>query len=1249
MNKTGSSNQTTRISCKGIGSAAAAQTVACALVVAEAKYRLRRKGMSIVDLRATNAVNIAGLCLVDSAYMDEKRFIVPSTSQLVYNANQVKLSSCSVLETSKVLAAEELESRLISNAMGTTSYMLDDICKSIVSELQFDKVWSTWVLIVYLCAHPRGRQILKNTKLTDVDIQAAVAFERYGSEEIRRRSRQRKTKDSVLSAKRKRGLRCTSVFGLSDAHCMLEFWHSALQSEDVSVLFTLAAHSKNTVKTAALSTLVRQTEGTQLSQNLIIQNLSMNNALKSAQTLVSFVGRKVEDIPSICMVRARHEHDGEYGVSCGFERTASEASNTFLFVCILPPRAMRPAVQCSMALAWSTASVKLRPQSGESATLPGVAERSYECLRTKEKNGRGKDVRDVASMKSYISSESNQAISACELGTTRSFISFATFMFFNQSHISASEKLVDEACAANLAASQLCQTGKDCFPRLLTKSRDDVMRSEPIPTPGSALAVGIGVNESLRRWMAGKTRRNEPCLKHVGFSASPEPLKDVPGIMSSEPTPLLTITDFGLERIEEPLSQDVNLAKTCVGLHVCGDAACRIPELLESMRSEACLDLYDLTIQSRSALLVASSQASFIGASLAGPLTAGYTNAAVASSKRILVPDVNKILFLSAYDCYAVGLTNVQRSFSGTNYSSTHGCRIDTGFTPSGISALNFKSDRRQHGNCTLSREVADEISAAFATKHWVVFKHPDSEKSVYCSIPVAARGIPHGFVPGLHSLTVPYCEMLETYRKVSGRSDSDTVDSIHVLPFSPFTQALAPDLEASCDASLRTCFRNSSGSSVCTGRAHLVDSTPEELAIAKEPLFRRPCQVSSGDNPFSTSYEAVDTFFNAANALALLAKTATRTFAPKADAVECCRNLHALTCSLFSETSGDKPSERAVVEAAWAADALTLLNCMYPTSLTVGEMALKSGISKASPFFQKLLHRKRPVAPDSLRISSIGLSDSEEDGVRKFWAAFCRENADTCAWSRGVCPLIELILKHDGSHSVDTTVACNFRKALENATRSAFLVHSRDGTSPPPKESPLAGVKSMKHICRSDVDPIFCGDADHDIIQRGALIGLKPHSYRQILAELMGSFLDGVVCNVAVNEGGLSLRVSSDATILSSNGKLRTDKSISPVQTETDESAFGTRPNKMIGAVLQKKGWDENARLGIPLFTSVEPPRSASVRSRGEYGLSDEFQTERAGLIENEQLPSERSALCRAEYMEAVLPVLAKLVDTKL
>jgi hypothetical protein len=631
--------------------AAAAQVVSSALVMAEARFRLRKSGCMVVNPIATNSVNPCALALADlSGISDDTFFGITSTVRLVYNSSPVKLSSVSLLTSCIGLARRELDECIVSNAMGTRNHMLVDICKSIVGECSLDPVWCAWVLVVYLSSNPRGRDILRASGLTDLDVQSAIAFDRYGGEEIRRRARQKsdkaKTSEGEPSSdvRYKRGSRGCSASGVPDSRFLLEFWHAALQSEDVSVLHTLAAHNKRTVRDAALCTLARQAEGTDVAENTILQQVSLNNALKSAQALVSFVGRKVTDIPGMVLLRARTDFDGDYRTACGTLRIDKEAASSAIHACLLPPASVRPHQDTGIAIAWSMAAKKLMPSNETNASLPCVFERYYESQRikgnTQAKQGGGganiRGARDIGIMDTFAEEESDTAVPTHATGTTRSFISLSTYILMNSTHESAAESMVKEITDAHARVSSIPLPAVERMPSLMTVSKCDATRSEPICTPASPLAVGICANEALRRWMAGKSRKNDPCIKHLGFSNATELAKDVPDITTTEPLPLLTITDFDIERVEgeRVTGERTKSAKASLCIHVCGDCATRVPELLDALKTK--LQPAEFVLQARSALLVASSQASFIG-NVATQLTAGYANAAIASSKKISV------------------------------------------------------------------------------------------------------------------------------------------------------------------------------------------------------------------------------------------------------------------------------------------------------------------------------------------------------------------------------------------------------------------------------------------------------------------------------------------------------------------------------------------------------------------------------------------------------------------------------------
>lgn len=1215
--------QTTRISCRSIGQAASSQICSVALTMARSRFLLRAKGISVVSPIATNAVDVSTLSMSDlSGVESDELFCVTSTSNLIYNACPVKLSSVSVLSACINLARRELDEFYISNAMCVCTDKLQDICKSLVGRLGFDPVWCSWVLIGYLCSNPRGRDILKQTGLTDIDIQSASVFERYGSEEIKRRVRQRKLSPAACTydapeyddigdhmwkrdGKRKRTTNGTSSSSGSDAYALLEFWHSALQSQDVNVLNTLASHTKRTARDAALFTLLKQSEGSHIGHNTLLQNVSLQNATKSAKALVSFVGRRADEIPALVAFRAENPKTNEVVISCGMLRTDDEVSTSTIHTCTLVPKHLRPPPCCKVQIAWSCGSTKLSPTNKDTCTIPGVLERCrkiFHVLRN-EKLSKAKRSRRVSALQSFVDSETEKPLTQPITGTTRSFISIQTFMAIDASHQNAAVELAKEGLCL-LEDAKKIQHDSDSVPMLLSKSQKNEFRNEPIASPTHPISLAISANETLRRWLACKTRKNDVCKVSLGFSSPSEVIRDMPGIMSSEPLPLLTMTDFGVECIDEIIKDgDTDRVKVSMKVDVCGDGAIRLTDALKNLNRH----LHDEVVymkQCRAAVFVAASQASFIGV-VSSTLACGYTNASIASSKKIVTPDVNTLMLLTPFDTYVAGLCNVVRSFDPGPYSGTYGSRVDTGYTPHGLLSHNYRSDKRQHGNCCLSERAADELAIAFGENHWKVFDDPleddsvTSKRKLYTAVPTAVRGIPHGYIPGVHSLLNGYCNFLETCRTMAGREEADTVDSIMVLPLSPFSQSLPCDLEPSVDSSLRTCFRDSQQSSVCTGRAYSPSSTREEDAIVREPLFRRPCQVSSGDCPFATAYENVESFFNCASSLALLGRCFNDWYGDSEDALD---RMHR-TISMF--VNGD--DKLTNVLSCWAIDFLVLINILYPSNLSVGEFALLRAFEQAAPQCHQADGKGSALCLENIR----GLDAVDVRYAKLFWSAFCRPNKSTCAWKYGLCPFLKLLMENDGSHLTGPETISRFRTSLENAVRSVWLVYSDDGIRPPPTCYPTSSATSVDKVGRHHIDPIFVGSGESGVKQRASPIGLKPHSFRQVLSQLLGAELSGVRVNVALNEGGMSLRVSSDPTILDSKGLPRTEKSISPVQTEGDERAYGNRADKIQGAVAQKRAWDMNALICKPLFVAVEPPQHPEVRSRGEYGLATFFKEE--------------------------------------
>ena len=142
-------SQTSRINCKAIGQAAAAQAASVCITLAMARRHASKK-VAIANPLATNAAKATTLHRVyhNDVHEDNKRdqmFAITMTSRLVLNAMPTKLGAGCVVSVARALAQAELDDCAISERMGSANYMLEGICKAITSpgEYQLDAVWAS--------------------------------------------------------------------------------------------------------------------------------------------------------------------------------------------------------------------------------------------------------------------------------------------------------------------------------------------------------------------------------------------------------------------------------------------------------------------------------------------------------------------------------------------------------------------------------------------------------------------------------------------------------------------------------------------------------------------------------------------------------------------------------------------------------------------------------------------------------------------------------------------------------------------------------------------------------------------------------------------------------------------------------------------------------------------------------------------------------------------------------------------------
>lgn len=1302
-------NQTSRINYVPIGQAAASQLVNCELTMAMARESIRQT-TPVVNPIATNDVNMATLVLrprseLEGAEQKDPVFVTTTTTQLLYNVCPTKLGDGSVIGVARMLARKELEDQYISETMGYASEMLTCICDAIVAPGEYDQdaVWSSWFLIVYMMSDPRGRRLLANVPLTDLDYHVAVAFEAYGRAELTRRARLRRQQqsaaeakrskkakhvlveasppeeseanaassgatedlsalnldeekkkqeeidyliiqmneeieqkspkgdqsssnveeaaaameasdDKVIATKRRRSGKGQASASSSDATGLLEWWFRALRNPDKSVLLTLVAYCRAAARDAAGETLGRQVgDKVNVASNEIIQDIAQRAAVKSAEALAPFVGRKTNEVPSIKAVLVKR-HGGKPFLAAGFVRMREQERNTLLTCCRIKESAQAFKEGVGIVVAWCEHSRKLKPElNKQGETCVNVLERMRYMSDLKKGMGNLSDAKrnqQYLLHKTWVASEASPPMPTRVSGITRSFISMKVRLPVCKQHKRASNALLSEwnnlqnDIVSNSKVENAQTSNMPSEATVLGDSQDG-NRVEPFCSGNSHLVLGVGLNEAKRVWLHGKTRKNDQCKWSAKLHFDHEVPKDFPSIDDTEPSPMLTMTDMSLESMNNCNPEDkfgdgdrFENKSFCAGLTVCGDGAIRLTEAIHLLNSE-----FDV-LQICALVWVGISQSSYVG-DVGASICAGYANTAIASSKKMSVADNNKAYNLTCFDCYVAGLMNLHPDFVNTSWAGMYGCRLDHGLSPPGLMAHNYRSDKRQHGNMMLRQAAANELCVRFAKRRWIY----DKESKTYDAMPPQTLGIPHNFTPGVHANMEHYQQGIEKIRGLLGRQECDTQDSVMVLPCSVFSQGLPPDIEATADHSTRLCVRDKEQLSTIAGKAYLPDATEFEKALLKEPMWRRPCQASIQDNPFATSYEHGTSFFGSACGLAQIAI-----------AIGGVQELHRIM-ELWHSDDDVVDAVLTPAYCIYAANAMMLLSTMYPVTWHIDEKVIPPSYASMLPVVMRKYTVEDVRQATELRMCGLGCSDALVADAKKFWGAMRVRNAvDTgedpagkndSTWTCGVEPLLNEIVLWQGSHDMSIKQHEAMAEAIDNAARAAWLQHSVDGVTAPPTPCPAGEVSCWKRVRRPQLDPVFVGDEKTGAQARGCLVGLKPHQLRQICSLAIGSHLENVEVQAVRNEGGLSLRISSAADMLDEKGKLRSLKSISPVQTEGECDGYGSRKDKENGAPKQRNAWDKNAILLEPICTALSEPLDPSIRGRGEIGRPNKKQAE--------------------------------------
>ena len=988
----------------------------------------------------------------------------------------------------------------------------------------------------------------------------------------------------VLCQKRKRG--ATGGFGMSPSSMILIYWDAALKSQHAHVLLMLLASSKSAAQKAADATVRSQVMERDLLSNQLLRQLSEENAVRSAVALRTTVVQSPDETPLLCAWRPNGS-----GVRVGIARSKDDLSSCTLYACKHSP--CEPANDAQTRIACTEAYYHATP-SAITAPFPGITESLAALVQHNEKVARTPCNVAIALRESTrIKENLRGTLTSMKLsGITRSVVCIHAALVVPESQLAAASQLANrmalyegEARKTERQPDHRPLPGEVLRPlNTQNMTKDAVL--EPHTTPANNLVVALEASETVRALARGRSHCGDPAKAFFGLQR-PRELAESWSQDFDRPSALFPIIDVSLEITQHiddlpclPSRPDARLARMAVMLTLAGDAPVRAPEAVRQVHATR-------PYEARAMLLMAASTASLLSETVLMSC-AGALNTASAAAKRVLVADLNKRLMATPYQVYLKGDRNVRPSFTGTAWEGAYGAGIDLGSSGGvGLRCSALFADKRHHGKLLVDQETADEYCEALAKRHYM--KVDDTH---YDSIPVEARGIPHLATPGLHSFLDECYKSTTTLRKHTHperdkNGEFPTVDSLACLPFTPFAQALAPGTTPELDVTRQFAFRNRADQVDLDGRCFLNDNTAEDLAILREPLFPRAQITDAADNPFESADCHIDSFFNAAATVAIMIDVWLGDCGPDFEKVtQIARSFH-----------GKRAPCR---DMHVIADLMVLFNSMFPTMLGVAKPHILSAYAAAPYISHKAAkHQQENSKPvEGLRLTEMGLPTVDVNAAQAYGERFF-----TMVFQE-LFPLLKVLQKMNGTFDLSVTEIKDGSEKLDRAVRAAWFFQSPDGRLPPDSSSPLEGVASPAKVNSKHVQPRIVDRQQPDggwEKARGALVGVTPGGYRQLLSLLVASSTMDVQAQVYRNFGGLLLRPSSAADILTQGGKQRSDKAISPLGVEGDQLAWGWRGGKLRTCKRQRRAWKANLSLIRPLCVTVSQPVPADKRMQSD------------------------------------------------
>lgn len=1273
----GGGQQTTRNSLQDLCASFASQSMAVAVALGVA----RRVFGHASDPGATTATSLAQFVDGVTAPKDGL-FVVTSSTRLLPHALPIRVGAHNLLDTMRGFATRELEVGMVRSLVPQQVASLRSICAKICDKTDGVNVWAAWVLLVHMLSDPRLRKLVQDSPITDHEVAAAYLFTNYARAEVTRRARmdqtlqQKKRKcakacaapasgidtnpitamemqvdaqtlheNQTLSLKRKRPP-CSGVVQVSGG--VLDYWSAALSSEYASILKLMITQSRSLANQASVETLTGQAPpGFNSQRNALLVDISARNAVKSAEALSGLVVTTPERVPKIVSWRCRNA-EGRLQTHTGLVRSSRDASNTTIHA-VRMPRAHLQEASGHTKVFWSLAIRNATPHDASTTLVPGVVEgvAHLHAVSTGKLKLRHKHY--VTRVEEVVGHRTKRA--ACDgaldvtlTGIARGFIVIRAKLVVGESQVRTGKEIAESLRAAHEASRDVARGAPfSDFESVSVLSEVALgVDQEPYATPSNNLALALEANEQLRVLFKSKSHRGDPC-RHLTGVVSPAEMGEAACEEHDRPQTLLPIVDCKVDLLDDPGApvpplphrRDAGLATVAIQLTVCGDSPVRLPELLDLFAREDRADVVKKTFEIIALICGGAARASELN-DVSNSVSAGHVNSAIASAKRILVGDLNMRLFCTLFQVYRVGTSNVPRSFETTPWSGCYGSSFDIGTSGGiGIRASSVTADKRNHGKILMAQAQVDEWCAASAEAHYM----PVSETQ-YAAVPREARGVPHATIPGLHAYLDDYTDALERARALIGAEGRRTVDSLQCLPLSPFAERQAPHVSEGSNPTMSKRFRNPDDAVGSEGRAFQVDATCADVAIMREPLVPCVAITSPQDCIFGQSQPFLTSVLGAAAALSRVARAAYLVAHPRDADVPPEKEVHFLYTLLSAYYDGSAPP--ANLSHYWAATAAVMLSCIFTDAHEMAQRVVARGNAEAPAACAKLMREQAAAGEPPIGAPLRDLVDAEAfSSAAKWWAPFRRPQENLNAWCK-VCPLVVLLSKTNGSLDLGVEAINEVWASIHDLVCvGAWLHASADGMVAPVAPSPLAGLRAASQVRAEHVTPTFVGRSSNLSDARPAtacVVGVLPMGFQQLMALLKGASNDeAVVANYAQNFSFLIYRPSAAPDILTNKSRPRSSKAISCVNVEGDESAFGTREDKLAVCKLHRIAWRDNLDLVKPLCVRISKPRCDKERSRGDRAAVD-FCKERKRELATNKLVTQQQVVAEGLMDEAVL-----------